>query len=132
MIEAAHYSASGAKHKSAFELPADGRIASTWDELRAPTIADALGELAARCHDRGVIPAPLAPASFWIGSDGAVRFTTAQRVAFALDVSPRAALRSWSAALGASAIDSFSAGFRRGLGLGVVDQRALDELLRAD
>ncbi len=122
----------GAHAWSAFELPTDGRIASAWDELRAPTIAHALGELAAHCHDRGVLPAPLAPEGFWIGSDGEVRFTTTQRVAFALDVSPRAVLRCWSAALGTSALDSFRAGFRRGLGLGVVDQRALDELLGAE
>jgi tRNA A-37 threonylcarbamoyl transferase component Bud32 len=122
----------GPRAWAAFELPNEGRMASTWNDLREPQSASSLGELAALFHDRGVVPASFAPASFWVGSNGEVCLCTTNRIEFALDVPARVALDSWSAALGARALDPFTAGFRRGLGLGSTDQRELDELLRAD
>jgi hypothetical protein len=91
-----------------------------------------LGELAALFHDRGVAPASLVPDSFWIGSNGGVRLTTTERVDYALDVSPCTARCVWSAALGASGSEPFSAGFGRGLALDSDDQHELAQLPRAD
>lgn len=124
--------ARGARSWAAFDLPPEGHIAESWDELREPRTLQSIGALAAAFHDRGVRPGSLLPQRFWLDGNGDVRLTVVRRLDLAFEVSPRSALEPWLALLAQNAqhATTMASGFLAALDVGCTERRELRAALR--